>query len=345
MTAALTLAKKRLRFAINLPNPCAKAGTMRMSVLPHRSDKTEPQASAAPSQQRAKVIAASTLRIAERIAKLADDTAKETKNVTANAVAAGKVGLARAVEIGRGNVLPEIERASAKIKQHARRDKLERDYRTYLLKLHERVLDPAIEQLFFKPTKDHVPLSGLTIRGNNRAYGHDYRPSPCRLVEWLISAIDYDLSRLTFVDHGAGKGRVLLLASQYPFQAIGGVEFAEELHDDATMNIAQFPRSRMKCRNVECVLDDAAALGPPDGESVHYFLNPFSRELFAEVLDNIVVSYRNRPRRLYLILVDPIGTDLIDQSGVFQRHALPQIERLKVKAFSPYEVAVYRTLA
>ena len=96
MTAALTLAKKRLRFAINLPNPCAKAGTMRMSVSPHRS-KTEPQAAAAPSQQRAKVIAASTLRIAERIAKLADETAKETKNVTANAVAASKVGLARAV--------------------------------------------------------------------------------------------------------------------------------------------------------------------------------------------------------------------------------------------------------
>ena len=255
------------------------------------------------------------------------------------------MGLARAVEIGRENVLPEIERASAAIKEHTRRDRLERDYRNYLHKLHERVLDPSIESLFFKPTKDPVPLSGLTIRGNNREHGHDYRPSPCRLVEWTIAALDYDLSRLTFVDHGAGKGRVLLLASQYPFNAIGGVEFAEELHDDATMNIAQFPRSRMKCRNVECVLDDASALGPPEGEAVHYFFNPFSREVFAEVLDNIVVSYRNWPRRLYLILVDPVATDLIDQSGVFQRYAMPPLERLKVKALSPYEIAFYRSLA
>jgi hypothetical protein len=30
---------------------------------------------------------------------------------------------------------------------------------------------------------------------------------------------------------------------------------------------------------------------------------------------------------------------------VFQRPALPQLERLKVKAFSPYEVALYRSLA
>lgn len=316
-----------------------------MSVVPHRSDKTEPKQAPAPSGQRATVIATSALRIAERIAKLADETASQTKNVTATAVAASKVGLARAVEIGRENVLPELERAGAKIKEHTRRDRLERDYRSYLLKLHERVLDPAIESLFFKPTKDPVPLSGLTIRGNNREHGHDYRPSPCRLFEWTIGALDYDLSRLTFVDHGAGKGRVMLLASQFPFHAIGGVEFAEELHDDATMNIAQFPRSRMKCRNVECVLDDASALGPPEGEAVHYFFDPFSRDVFAEVLNNIVVSYREKPRRLYLILVDPVATDLVDQSGVFQRHALPYVERFKVKALSPYEVALYRSLA
>jgi hypothetical protein len=111
------------------------------------------------------------------------------------------------------------------------------------------------------------------------------------------------------------------------------------------MNIAQYPRSRMQCRNVECVLEDASALGPPEGDSVHYFFNPFSREVFAEVLHNLVVSYRKRPRRLYLILIDPIATDLIDNSGVFTRLEVPPIERLKLQLLSPYEVALYRTLA
>ena len=139
---------------------------------------------------------------------------------------------------------------------------------------------------------------------------------------------------------------MLLLASQHPFAAIGGIEFAEELHDDATMNVAQFPRSRMQCRNVECVLDDASQVGPPEGEAVHYFFNPFAREVFAEVLQNLVVSYRKRPRRLYLILIDQPGvTDLIDNSGVFQKLELPLIERSKVRLFSPYEVALYRSLA
>jgi len=315
-----------------------------MSVVPHSSEKTKSQA-VAPSRQRVKTIATSALLVAERIAKLADGTANQTKSATATAVAAGKVGLARAVEIGRENVLPELERTGAKLKERMRPERLKNDYRDYLLMLHERVLDAPIESLFFKPTRDPVALADLTICGDNREHGHDYRASPCSLFEWTVAALNYDPSRLTFVDYGAGKGRVLLLASQHPFAAIGGIEFAEELHDDAIMNIAQFPRSRMKCRNVECVLDDASQVGPPDGEAVHYFFNPFSREVFAEILNNIVVSYRRRPRRLYLILVEPVATDLVDNSGVFQRLELPLIERMKVKLFSPYEVALYRSLA
>ena len=111
------------------------------------------------------------------------------------------------------------------------------------------------------------------------------------------------------------------------------------------MNIAQFPRSRMKCRNVECVLDDASQVGPPDGESVHYFFNPFSREVFAEVLHNIVVSYRKRPRRLYLILVDPVATDLIEQAGCSSGSRFRSSSAARCELFSPYEVALYRSLA
>jgi hypothetical protein len=327
-----------------------------MSVVPHRSDKTQPKP-AAPSRRGVSSIAdalakVTTLRndalksrAAERIAKLADKTAQQTKHATESAVAASKVGLARAAEIGRESVLPELERTGAKLKERTRPERLKQDYKNYLFWLHARVLDPPTETVFFKPTKSPVALDGLTVRGPNREHGHDYRASPCALIKWTLAAIDYDLSRLTFVDYGAGKGRVLLLASEHPFAAIGGIEFAEELHDDATMNIAQFPRSRMKCRNVECVLEDASALGPPEGESVHYFFNPFSREVFAEVLHNLVVSYRKRPRRLYLILVEPVATDLVDNSGVFARLEVPPIERLKLQLLSPYEVALYRSLA
>ena len=328
-----------------------------MTVVPRGPDRQESQA-VDPSRRPAQGIPADAVsqtkdatsnaaasargawrnRLAGRIAKIADKTSNQTKQATRD-------GIARAAEYGRENVLPEIGRTSAKLKEHARPERLKQDYGEFLHWLHARVLDPPKEQLFFVPTKDPVALSGLTISGSNREQGHPYRPTPCRLFEWSLAAIDYDYSRLTFVDHGAGKGRAMLLASEHPFAAIGGIEFAEELHDAATMNIAQYPRSRMQCRNVECVLEDASQVGPPDGEAVHYFFNPFSRQVFADVLNNLVVSYRKRPRRLYLILVDPVATDLVDASGVFARMELPLQERLKIRLFSPYEVAIYRSLA
>lgn len=328
-----------------------------MTVVPRGPEAVESQA-AVPPRERAKSVPVNAAshakdatvnavaagrgllrsRLAGRIAKLADKTSNQTKQAT-------KDGLARAAEYGRGNVMPEIERTGAKLKEHARPERMKQDYREFLHWLHARVLDPPKEQLFFSPTKDPLPLSGLTIAGANRAHGHDYRPTPCQLFEWALAGVDYDLSKLTFVDYGAGKGRAMLLASEHPFAAVAGVEFAEELHDNAEMNIAQYPRSRMLCRNVECVLEDASQVGTPDGEAVHYFFNPFSREIFAEVLNNIVMSYRHKPRRLYLILVDPVATDLVEASGVFARAELPAHERLKVRLLSPYDVAVYRSLA
>ncbi len=307
-----------------------RPGVTEADKVPRGTDATANAAGASPNMLHN--------RLAGRIAALADKTTSQTKQAT-------KEGLARAAEYGRGNVLPEIERTGAKLKEHARPERLKQDYRELLHWLHARVLDPPKEQLFFKPTSAPVALSTLKISSPNRAHGHDYRPIPCQLLDWSLAGIDYDLSKLTFIDYGAGKGRAMLLAAEHPFAAVTGIEFAEELHDDASMNIAQYPRSRMRCRNVECVLEDASQVGPPEGEAVYFFFNPFSREVFAEILHNIVMSYRHQPRRLHLILVDPIATDLVDRSGVFARTELPAHERLKVRLLSPYDVAIYRSLA
>ncbi len=336
--------------------PEAPGGTQRQSVTPAASDTpsaptndTAASAVAASREAWARAVALKQGiahgKLADRLTRLADQTSGEAKAAASSAVAAGKAGLARAAEIGRETVLPELERVNAKLTERTRPERLKQDYQTYLHRLHEKVLDKPTEQLFFIPTAGSVALEGLTIHGPHAAQGHDYRPTPCALFQWSLAGIDYDLSRLTFVDYGAGKGRVLLLAACHPFAAVGGIEFAAELQDNALMNIQQFPRSRMKCRDVECVLEDAAEVGPPEGEAVHYFFNPFEREVFAQVLHNIVVSYRRRPRRLYLILIDPVATDLVDDSGVFQRIALPLHERLKTRLLSPYEIAIYRSLA
>jgi hypothetical protein len=66
--------------------------------------------------------------------------------------------------------------------------------------------------------------------------------------------------------------------------------------------------------------------------------------VFGEVLNSLVASYREHPRRLYLILLDPVAEDLVEKSGVFMPLSLPPAARLRAKLLSPYRIAVYRSL-
>ena len=292
-------------------------------------------------------------RLAERMAEIANKAGVKPQAPAAANAPAPQQAAAPAAQPAASAPAPEAtapEASKAKSKKQVSSggswiERLKTEHQSLLRKLHERVLDAPREQLFFVPTKDPVALSTLTIASPNRNAGHDYRPVPCEVFDWALAQIPEDLSEFTFVDYGAGKGRAMLLAAEHPFAAVAGVEFAAELHDNADMNIAQYPRSNMRCRNVECVLEDAVQVGPPEGASVHYFFDPFAREVFAEVLNNIVMAYRMKPRRLYLVLIDPVATDLVDASGVFARVEPSQIDDLKLKLFSPHTVAVYRSLA
>jgi hypothetical protein len=277
-------------------------------------------------------------RVAERLARLADKTASRTREATSQAVAASRTGIAGAAKLGRERLLPEL-------KARTRPERLAADYRAFLMWLHRNVLDSTIERLVFAKTADPVPLDGLTIQGQHRAQAHGYRAVPYWVFEWALSAVEDDPARLHFIDYGAGKGRALLLASMHPFAEIGGIEFAEELHDDATMNIAQFSRSHMKCRKVECMLEDVTNVKVPEEEAVHYFFDPFDRELFAEVLRGIVASYHAKPRRLYLVVIDMDVAETVHATGVFQEVQLPPNQRLMARLLSPYPIHVYRSLA
>ena len=292
-------------------------------------------------------------RLAERMAEIANKAAAQTQEQSATQAAATqptpKTAQAAAVpapaQQPSDGSAQKANDAPAASPGHTPLETVKAEYQSLLRNLHERVFDAPREQLFFVPTKEPAALSSMKIASPNRAYGHDYRPIPCKVFDWALDQVQEDFSKFTFVDYGAGKGRAMLLAAEHPFAAIAGVEFAAELHDNAQMNIAQYPRSKMRCRNVECVLVDAVEVGPPVGASVHFFFDPFAREVFAEVLNNLVMAYRLKPRRLYLILVDPVATDLVDASGVFARIEPSQTDEFKLKLLSPHSVTVYRSLA
>jgi Histone methylation protein DOT1 len=135
-------------------------------------------------------------------------------------------------------------------------------------------------------------LTGVTAR--------PYFATEPWLFEQIMQAIAVDFSQFTFIDLGSGKGRALLMASDYPFQRIVGVEFMPSLHRAAQQNIASYSSDRRRCPQIEAVCLDARDFQFPLEPIVVYLFNPFSEATFAQVLENLRRSIEQAPRPVYI---------------------------------------------
>ena len=116
-------------------------------------------------------------------------------------------------------------------------------------------------------------------------------------------AIDY--AKFAFVDFGSGKGRALLLASEYPFAKIVGVEFSPSLHAAAQANCRTFKSPVQRCRRFELHCMDALQLELPDQPSMLFFFNPFGEELMRPLAERIDASLRRSPRKVFVVYFWP----------------------------------------
>ena len=53
----------------------------------------------------------------------------------------------------------------------------------------------------------------------------------------MMSSLKLDFQEFTFIDIGSGKGRVLMMAADYPFRRILGIELLPDLHRAAQENL------------------------------------------------------------------------------------------------------------
>jgi SAM-dependent methyltransferase len=197
--------------------------------------------------------------------------------------------------------------------------------RVCALALRGRVMataDHRREARFGVSSEGIIPLRELAIDSENCALGFPYVPSPGLLVDTLLANIGEDLGRFSFVDFGSGKGRVLLVASHYPFREVIGVEFSRELHQTAEDNIRRYQSPARRCKRVRSVCADAATFPLPDHDCVLYFNNPFAEPVFAQVLANVQAAYQRSHRKLFVLyqqLAGELETDRTHNIAMLER--------------------------
>lgn len=153
-------------------------------------------------------------------------------------------------------------------------------------------------------------LLGIRTTGRDESHAtqdsNPYEPTPYAVLERLANS-GLTGKRNLLVDYGCGKGRVgLYLAYQARCRSIG-VERDPLLLEAARRNhrAAPFMQGPYAADRVAFELADAAAYDPPQAADRFYFFNPFSVEVFVQVLERIRRSLADAPRAAAVLLYYP----------------------------------------
>jgi SAM-dependent methyltransferase len=133
-----------------------------------------------------------------------------------------------------------------------------------------------------------------------------YQPTDPALFRQMMAELPIDFREFIFVDLGSGKGRTLLLASEYAFRRIIGVEIVAELHRAAEENIRVYNSPTQRCRQIDSVCADAREFPLPEGPLVLYLFNPLPEDGLRRLLGNLERSLREQPRHVYVLYHNPL---------------------------------------
>jgi SAM-dependent methyltransferase len=126
-----------------------------------------------------------------------------------------------------------------------------------------------------------------------------------------ISSADIDFSQFTFIDIGSGKGRALLLAAEYPFRRVVGVELLPELNSIAEENLRRFPVQKRACGKIQAICGDATEFSFPAEAVLVFLFHPLPEAGLTKLVRNLDSSLRVNPRPAYVIYVNPVFEEIV----------------------------------
>jgi hypothetical protein len=159
-----------------------------------------------------------------------------------------------------------------------------------------------------------------------------YQPTEPALFREMMASLPIEFDTFTFVDLGSGKGRTLLMASEYPFRRIVGVELIAELHRAAEENIRAYHSATQRCAHIESLLSDACKFELPAEPLVLYLFNPLPEHALSEFLQRLTKSRVESKHPVWIIYHNPLLERVLAASDFLK------------KAAETLQYSVYRTI-
>lgn len=158
------------------------------------------------------------------------------------------------------------------------------------------------------------------------------------LKRWQRTNPVLPVEQFTFLDLGAGMGRAMLLASEYPFRRVVGVELNPALVRMARCNLARWRTMGRRSVPATIVCGDALAARIPRGPSLVFLFNPFGEPVMRRLIRRLAAAYAHRPGQLDLLYVNNEQDRAIGLQSGFARLFHGQVSRSRKDALADHRI-------
>lgn len=138
---------------------------------------------------------------------------------------------------------------------------------------------------------------------------------------WQTTSPTHDITRYTFLDVGAGKGRAMLTAALHPFHQVTGIELNPRLAAINRENIRLFESSPNASPLAPISLIEADALEAPLPETptVAFLFHPFEAPVLRRFMARAQQHFAQRPGAFDVLYVNAEHASVLDRNVAFTR--------------------------
>lgn len=162
---------------------------------------------------------------------------------------------------------------------------------------------------------DAPTLRDATLVGQLRPYMGSQPTIIRRALDTLGNVTGY-----TFIDIGCGKGRPMIVASEYAFALALGYDISADLVRTANANAAKIAQRFPYRPPIRAIAANVRDLTLPAGNVVVFLFNPFGPELMTALRQKLEAGLANGTiQHLFVVYDNPVCGEVFDSSPLLQR--------------------------
>ncbi len=174
-------------------------------------------------------------------------------------------------------------------------------------------------------------LKDLYEKGIDTSHATIYMPVSYELLEEIFAQLtNKPIDQLThFLDIGCGKGRAMCVAAHKGYKKITGIDFSKKLCEEANQNCI-ITQQKVPGAEFNVINNDAFYFDIPADVDCIFMFNPFDEIIMSGVVNNIVESLQQNPRKMAIAYVNPLHKSLFTSIGFKETYYSKEMKYLEV---------------